>query len=62
MGSMTDPSQMRKNAVTLMRRALHLLDGAGEKVAAAHLQFAIDIAVKQNPTKSNQYGLNREPD
>jgi len=53
---------MRKNAVTLMRRALHLLDGAGEKVAAAHLQFAIDIAVKQNPTKSNQYGLNREPD
>lgn len=62
MGSMTDPSQMRKNAVALMREALLLLDGAGESVAAAHLQFAIDVATKPDPINSNQYGLNRETD
>jgi hypothetical protein len=62
MGSMTDPSQMRKNAVALIREALLLLDEAGENVAAAHLQFAIDIAAKSNPIRTNQYGLNREAD
>ena len=59
---MTDPSQIRKRAIALMRKALLLLDEAGEKVAAAHLQFAIDIATKSNPVRMNQYGPNRRDD
>jgi hypothetical protein len=59
---MTDPSQMRKNAVALMRKALLLLDEAGEEVAAAHLQFVIDSAAKSNPIRGNQCGPNRGTD
>lgn len=54
-GSMPDPSQIRKHAIVLMRESLLLLDEAGEKVAAAHLQFAIDIADKSNPIRTNRY-------
>ena len=60
--SMTDPSQIRKRAIALMRKALLLLDEAGEKLAAAHLQFAIDIADKSNPIRTNQYEPNRRDD
>lgn len=41
---MADTPEMRESAVALMREALLLLDAAGEEIAAAHLQFAIDIA------------------
>lgn len=37
------------DAVELMQRALAHLDRAGETVAAAHLQGAIDAARKQEP-------------
>jgi hypothetical protein len=57
-GSMTDPSQIRKRAIVMMSKALLLLDDAGENIAAAHLQFAIDIAAKSNPIKRDQYGPN----
>lgn len=62
MGSMTDPSQMRKNAVALMREALLLLDEAGEHVTAARLQFAIDVAAKPDPINLDYCGPNRRPD
>lgn len=59
---MTDPSQIRKRAIALMRKALLLLDEEGEKVAGAHLQFAIDITAKSNPIRTNQYEPNRRDD
>jgi len=48
--------------VALMRKALLLLDEAGEEVAAAHLQFVIDSAAKSNPIRGNQCGPNRGTD
>lgn len=41
---MRDIASMKEQALALMREALLLLDEAGEDIAAAHLQFAMDMA------------------
>lgn len=41
-------------AISLMKRALILLDGADETVAAAYLQTAIDNATRKRPTPNDR--------
>lgn len=40
-------------SISLMRKALALLDDADEPVAAAYLQTAIDWAIRGHPTQSD---------
>lgn len=45
----TNPERSREVAISLMRLALPLLDQAGDTLAAARLQHAIDTALDTPP-------------
>lgn len=42
---MADPTVKRALSIVLMREVLPLLDALGEKIAAGHLQMAIDAVL-----------------
>lgn len=48
---MNDTAVLRRHAVALMREAIAMLDEAGEGIAAAHLQMAIDVTERIPPMK-----------
>lgn len=56
---MTEPEDQIGEAVRLMRDALALLDRAGERRAAAHLQHAIDVAERIGPGEPSADAVRR---
>lgn len=59
---MKDLAAMRRRAIDLMREAIALLDEAGEKFSALHLQAAIDAAERILPMRPGDLLPDDRPD
>jgi hypothetical protein len=50
-GSVTEQTEQRRQAITLMRSALELLDRADETMAAIYLQQALDVVERADEAR-----------